>query len=224
MHRFFAAFSQDLPELLNTAAALHTTSSRAFAQGVSDYGPNLSNGGMDKATSNEWDAKLMRGFLLCRIGVLYGIAAAKFLRMRITTPFACIRIQCESLTLIKLMHESPELAQEWREIATDEQGAAFYRKYQSRVKEVLRSYSLAFSYDKASSLILHSRFPGITFGYQRLSPPDIDQLNDFFSLYAQEFNPDRPDPFLVYLIHMIIVQERIFSNLSNAALEIPDPL
>jgi hypothetical protein len=91
MRRVFAAFSQDLPELLNRAVTLYTTSARAFAQGVSHDVRNLPKSEVDEATSTEFEAKLMRGQLLCRIGVLYGIAAAEFLRMRITTPFACIR-------------------------------------------------------------------------------------------------------------------------------------
>jgi hypothetical protein len=90
--------------------------------------------------------------------------------------------------------------------------------------EVLRSYNLAFSYEKASSIVLHSRFPGITFGYRQLNPPNINQLHNFFALYAQEFNPQEPDPFLVYVIHTLAVQERVVSNLSDAAPGIQDPL
>jgi hypothetical protein len=114
MRRVFATFSQDLRELLNNAVTLYTTSAHAFTQGVSDYVRDLSQTGMDEVTSNELEAKLMRGLLLCRTGVLYGIAVAEFLHMRITTPFACIRLQCESLALIKLMHETPTVTLERR--------------------------------------------------------------------------------------------------------------
>jgi hypothetical protein len=128
IRKYFAHVSPTLPKLLNDIATLYKTCARVFSQELSRY----------CSTSQPEELKALalvtEGLLLGRIGVLYCMAAADFLRMRITAPFAKIRLQCESLALIKLMEQSPDIAQKWQEIRTEDDGKKFFNKYQGKIK------------------------------------------------------------------------------------------
>ena len=120
MRKVFDNYSKELPELLNTASELYGTCSRVFGQAISDETSGLQP---DSSIVENIQVKFYRGLLLARIGVLYGSAVADFLRMRLTMPLACVRLQCESIALIKLMSENILAAQKWmrfRQITMDE--------------------------------------------------------------------------------------------------------
>jgi hypothetical protein len=117
MDKVFTGYSHELPELLNTASELYQTCCRAFGQALSDESRGLVN-----------NAAVDRGLLLARIGILYATAVTDFLRMRLTMPLACVRLQCELLALIKLMFENASVAQQWMSILTDNDGRALFRQ------------------------------------------------------------------------------------------------
>jgi hypothetical protein len=123
MRKVFTDYSQELPELLNAASELYTTCSRAFGQALSDETRGLL---IDNSAVEKIQAKVQRGLLLARIGVLYSTAVTDFLRIRLTTPLACVRLQCESLALVKLMFENPSVAQQWMNIQKDKDGRTFF--------------------------------------------------------------------------------------------------
>jgi hypothetical protein len=139
--KFFADVSTDLPLIINEVSVLYTTCCRVFGQGVSEYAR------VGAPTEAELLAKTLHGLLLARISVLYAMAVADFLRMRVTTPLAHVRLQCDSLALIKSMEQDSSIAQQWKK----DDGKCFYQDYQARLKAVLRSYELASHYDRASS-------------------------------------------------------------------------
>jgi hypothetical protein len=123
MREVLAGVSADLPRLLNEASVLYTTCSRSFGQGGSEYLRAMIS---DRNAREELKASLIRGLLLNEIGGLYAMAVADFLRMRVTAPYAYVRLQCESLALMKLMRQNPGIAEEWVAIETDDQGKRFF--------------------------------------------------------------------------------------------------
>ena len=112
MHKLFADY-QDLPELLNEVSVLYTTCNRAFGQTLTHEINSLPDDiPFDSPVVAKVLAKRQRGLLFTRIGVLYGAAIADLLRMRLTAPLGYIRLQCESIALIKLMSENSSIAQQ----------------------------------------------------------------------------------------------------------------
>lgn len=220
MREVFTGYSQELPELLNTASVLYNTCCRAFGQTVSDEIGGLVDDSADEKTK----ANLQRGLLLARIGVLYSTAVTDFLRMRLTIPLACVRLQCESLALIKLMLENSSVAQQWMNIHTDEDGRVFFRQYQEGLKSILRSYFLAEVYDQTSGEALHSRFIGLARGYRTTNHNDGYRATQTHLITAQEFDAQEPDYFMVQVFHVLRVQAQIFASLKDAAPEINDPI
>src|SRR6266853_5692590 len=71
------------------------------------------------------------------IGVFYSAAVADLLRMRLTVPLGYLRLQCESIALLKLMSENSSVTQQWVSIQTDKDGKAFFQKYQGGVMTIL---------------------------------------------------------------------------------------
>ena len=126
MRQVFTDYSQELPELLNAASELYTTCSRAFGQALSAEINGLPrNTSPDSPLVEEVRGKWQRGLLLNRIGILYATAVVDLLRMRLTAPLGYVRLQCESIALVKLMSEDPSIAHQWVNIATDQEGRAF---------------------------------------------------------------------------------------------------
>lgn len=249
---FLSDFSPDTLEVLNQAAVLYDTACRAFSQGLYDHFRELETeiSALGLSTFDEFVEKLSgsvppgqeaqydratevlnryferegRRVLLARLGVLYGTAVADLLRMRITAPLGYVRIQCESLALMQLMHTTPAVAREWMEIKTEAQGKTFFRTHQSAVKKVLRSFNLEFAYNNASSIALHSRFAGVAFGTAVTSQVVDGKIIQEMKVKAQEFDSHNPDPFLLIVLHVLRVQGRILVRLAEMNREIDDPL
>jgi len=48
--------------------------------------------------------------------------------MRLTAPLGYMRLQCESIALLKLMSEDFSITQQWVNIQSDKDGKAFFQK------------------------------------------------------------------------------------------------
>jgi hypothetical protein len=113
MQKLFASY-QGLPELLNKVSVLYSTCSRAFGQTLSHEIKSLPRDTPpDRLVVAKLLAKRHRGLLFTRIGVLYGTAVADLLRMRLTAPLGYLRLQYESIALLKLMSENSSIIEEW---------------------------------------------------------------------------------------------------------------
>jgi hypothetical protein len=225
MQRLFASY-QGLPDLLNEASVLYTTCSRAFGQTLSHEINSLPrNTHPDKHVIAELLAKRHRALLFTRIGVLYGTAIADLLRMRLTAPLGYIRIQCESIALLKLMSEDPSIIQQWVNIQTDKEGRSFFQKHQKRLMTILGTYNLSDIYDQTSGSALHSRFIGVARGYKFARYEDGSHIIDSDKILVQEFDPEKPHYFMIVVIFTVLrAQTLIFANLHDAIPEINDPL
>jgi hypothetical protein len=210
MRTFFARY-QGLPELLNTVSLVYSTCTHACGLALSPESNTLPRDTPpDSRVVEEALVKRYRALLFARIGNLYNTAVADLLRMRLTAPLGYLRLQCESLALVKLMWTNAAAAQLW---AKD--GLAFYKKHQREVKAILGTYNLADTYDDTSDAALHSRLIGLAFGYTSII--DCDRI------LVQEFNPDEPHYFMIDVIYRVLpTQARIFANLPDAVPEIKD--
>lgn len=252
VRRFLSNDAPDSLEIMNQAAVNYTTATRAFGQGIEDPWTELSekmgalsvtdipqllvllDGPVPKGHSRlfaEASEALDRHFslenrsmLLARLGVLYGTAVADFMRMRVTAPLGYMRVQCESLALMKLMCDDPSIAREWRFIKSHADGRAFFGRHQGSVKATLRRFELEFAYNNASSTALHSRFAGMVLGLRTSTSAGGSRITQRIEVVAQELHPDNPDLFILMLFHCFRVQERILRHLSQACPEISDRL
>jgi hypothetical protein len=224
MQKFFAGF-QGLSELLNEASVLYQTCSRAFGQTLNDKLDSFPRTiRPDDSIVKTLLADRYRALLFARMGVFYSAAVADLLRMRLTVPLGYLRLQCESIALLKLMSEDPAVTQQWASIQSETDGIAFFRKHQPRVKEILKAYNLWDAYDHASGAALHSRFIGLAHGYRSRSYADGLRVIQEDRINLQEFNPESPHHFMGEVIIILRAQGLIFINLSDAIPEIADPL
>ena len=170
-------------------------------------------------------ADICRALLFARVGVLYSAAVADLLRMRLTVPLGYLRLQCESIALLKLMSEAPSITQQWKSIQTDDDGRAFFHRHQPRVKDILKTYDLSDIYEHASGAALHSRFIGLAQGYRSSSYQDAHRIVHMERINIQEFDPENPRHFMIEVIFYVLrAQGLIFANLQDAIPEITDPL
>ena len=250
--RLFFNFHSLLPDTLNTGAVLHDTCARAFSQGVKNPSlplelamqmvdvntldeclsrleapiPSGHEEQFKKARTelNKFYSLQNRAAIFSRVCVLYGFIVADFLRFRVTIPLGCLRLQCESVALMKLMQDDSAVARQWREIKTEKEGKIFYRVYQPKIKEILRSYDLSEAYDTFSRVAMHGSFTGLGYGLRLNTQREDNKVIATIGSTAQEFDPENPAPFLLMVLYALRVQERIFSNLQKAMPEIQDPL
>lgn len=140
MQKLFVSY-QGVPDLLNEASVSYTTCSRVFGQMLSHEINSLPRDTPpDSLIVAELLAKRHRALLFTRISILYITAVADLLRMRLIAPVGYIRLQCESIALLKLMSENSSITQQWVNIQTDQDGRAFFQKYQKRVMSILSAY------------------------------------------------------------------------------------
>jgi hypothetical protein len=225
MQRLFAGF-QGLSELLNEASVLYQTCSRAFGQALNDKLNSFPRDiRPDDAVVVALLADRYRALIFARIGVFYSAAVADLLRMRLTVPLGYLRLQCESMALLKLMSEDPAITQQWAGIQSDKEGRAFFQKYQKRVMAILNTYDLSNTYDHTSGAALHSRFIGLAQGYRSRSYQDGLRVIQEDRINLQEFDPENPHRFMIEVIFTVLrTQALIFANLRDAIPEINDPL
>jgi hypothetical protein len=211
MRRVFAGF-QGLSELLNEASVLYTTCTRALSQELYGDVHNLQNDPrQDAAVMAVLVSDRCRSLLFARVGVLYAAAVADLLRMRLTTPMGYLRLQCESIALLKLMKENPAITKQWMEIREDADGRRFFNKYQPRIRDILKAYELSDTYEHASSDAMHSRFIALAQGYRTRSFEDGTRVIQEDRINLQEFDPENPQHFMIGVVH-------------DAVPEINDPL
>lgn len=223
MRQILPRVSSDLPRLLNEPAVLYDICGRVFGQEVAPHDriviPDVTGGSGQVLPLN-----IIRGLLFSQIGILYLMAAADFLRMRVTAPLAYLRLQCESVALMKLMRQNPSIAGEWVAIQTDEQGRRFFSKYSKQVREVLKSYGLASHYDIASGSALHSRFIGLARRFSFSRREETVRTIPTYGTLVQEFDPKHPEYFLTEVFSILNAQAHIFANMQDLAPEIADPI
>ena len=242
---FLRAVSPSIPEAISEASSLFTTLNRVYAQSqqfadhfreVKDF---MKATGLDsdrelleraktdssaKRVYSRFQAREARALLLMRAGVLYDWAFTDFLRMRVTGPLAYLRVQVETIALIVLMTQDPDVAHEWFEIGSDEGGKKFFRNHQSRIIKQLRDAELLAIYELASAGAVHSRLAGLCRSASVVHETSQGERRTEYRVRHQEFDPADPVPFELTVVNALRVQERIFRQLVRSLDEIDDPI
>jgi len=120
----------------------------------------------DEATSakqelNQASADLICAMLLLRVwrGYLHGVA--DMLKNRINAGLGSLRVQAETLALIRLAHDEPEVAFEWIGAGLGQSGRTFYNRYHTKLVDLVRDFGLKKFHDIGSTVAMHSRPDGI---------------------------------------------------------------
>ena len=252
VRRVLYDYNPNTLDIINQISIMHAIACRSYAQGIRDYFDRLNQELKSFKVSSdlELEKKLIqltshnngtkfneafdvlykyyssenRGILLSSLGILYAMAIADLLRMRVTASFSYLRLQCESLALMKLMRDDPQIAYQWRKIDEDEEGIAFYRRYQRMIKSTLSSFDLKYTYEHTSGTAMHARFARISRGLQVNFSRDVDRITQEIRVLAQEFDPDEPGYFIVNVIFILQAQGRILLHLPVVCPEITDKI
>lgn len=165
-----------------------------------------------------------RGILLLDLRNLFSMEIADILRMRVTSSLFYLRLQCETLAFIKLMLDNPEISNEWRKCITEEDGIRFFRNTQSKIKSILKSFDLEFSYNFTSGAAVHTRFGRSVRGMEVETSRKTDKIIYNMKMAVQEFDGAAPEYFILNIIFLLQAQSRILFNLSVVCPEITDPI
>jgi len=241
--RLLVEISPEIPDAINLACSLYTTANRVYGQAIGDHFGEVER--LLDARGMQSDSELIpiaetdpevrnvlarfqsrdaRGLLLVRLGVLNSQLFADFLRLRLTSPFAYLRIQAESVALLQMMTRDPHVAVEWSDIRTNAQGVAFFNKSKREVRLILEQIGLLPVYEMASSFAVHSRFSGVAMASKFSHKSEDGSWERRLEVRAQEFDPDDPVPFLMSAVYGIKTQDLIFAALLEILPELDDPI
>jgi hypothetical protein len=121
--------------------------------------------GLAKESFHKAVSIIARAQLTLRLGRDFLFGITDLLRLRITPALGYLRLQAESMGILRLLYEHPEMGEEWLASADYDKGKAFFDKWNSRVVEKIRAYGLHRDYVRGSNVALHSRASGITMGF-----------------------------------------------------------
>ncbi|MFL6192592.1 MAG: hypothetical protein ACJ75H_00365 [Thermoanaerobaculia bacterium] len=105
-----------------------------------------------------------RLYLVMRLRRDYLFGLTDLLRLRRTASQGYLRLQAETVAVLAMSLDEPEVGQEWLETMEEDKGKAFYKKYHKRVVQKIKDLGLHFYYEQASQNALHSRVGGVASG------------------------------------------------------------
>lgn len=151
-----------------------------------------------------------RIYLLLRLGRDYLLGLGEILKLRITPAMGYLRVQAESLALLKLFANEPRIAQEWLDATSAQSGRQFYRNNHSKIVETVKALDLYEHYERGSWMALHSRVPGVSLGIIQGGKKTTGGEEDTIRLVYQETG-DHVALFLWFCIYMRFHQKAINS-------------
>jgi hypothetical protein len=153
-------------------------------------------------------------FLLLQRSYMWG--ATDLLRMRVTPAEGYCRFEAEAVGLMLLIREDPSVGDQWWRVASEEEGRAFFKVTQPKLKERLRGVNLASAYDHGSAAAQHVRVlsavSGLSFSetHARLNYQEVRE-DDHFNYYLA-------------VLSFLSVQVYVFRVLTDAFPEVTDPI
>jgi hypothetical protein len=133
-------------------------------------------------------------------------------------------VECEAVAFLRMMYERPEIAWQWFSLKDDDDGRAFFKKYQSDVRKTLRFYQLDDTYESASATAQHARFASLVRGLSFVSIEEEARRGVEIRMVIQEFDPDRLESYVLQAALTARVQERVFRALLDGMPEAHDPI
>ncbi len=170
------------------------------------------------------ESRAVRGIVYTQIARAYIWGFADIMRMRVTPAIGYQRLQAEGFGLLCVMRDSPRVALEWREIAADEAGKEFFRKYQRRIMDEIAKADLIFAYEQGSGVALHLRFAGAVYGLSFKTAHQLSRVAMTTELSCQELRAGAPHNFILQVLGVLQTQVRILAGLTRAFPEAMDAI
>jgi hypothetical protein len=120
--------------------------------------------------------------------------------LKLTAAAGYLRIEAETIALLLLFQEEPDLADRW--LDPKENMKKFFGETQGAVKEILETHKLTMAYEHGSAVAQHARFASAARG-----------LRQDGTVLDQEFDPKEPVSFHVGLAYFLRTQKRILELL-----------
>lgn len=244
--RLLSEVSPSILEAINDAVVLYATVNRNYGQSVEEIGhfdeihrllderglesdaeliPVANSDPEVKGVLDRFRDRDLRGAILVRIGVLSSQLFADLFRIRMTAPYAYLRVQVESVALLEIMTGDPSISVEWSDVGTDDRkGREFFNKYKSKVFANLERRGLKTVYDMASGIAVHSRFSGLALAATFAHRSENGRWERSTEVRPQEFDPDDPLPFLMFCVYALRTQLLILKALVEVVPELNDPI
>jgi len=214
-----AELDPELPAALGTAAEMFRTFSRCISGGGDRIQEEELREIIDSAVWNHVRPLVARLLVFLLLERQYMWAATDLLRGRLTPALGYKRLQAESLALLLLMRDDPEIAGRWLEIRTDDEGRAFYQTFRGRIRNVIDSLGLSMAYEMGSGVALHVRPSSAAHSLSFSPGPPLD-----IQLSYQEIRENDPFSYLLEVLHFLTTQRLVFEALATAFPEATDPI
>jgi hypothetical protein len=144
-------------------------------------------------------------FSLCWRQFRWG--ATDLRRLRVVAAYGYLRQQAESVALLQLFEEDPEIAAQWMSLDTSESGRQFFRATQSALKDRMRRLELDRPYEVGSSVALHVRYASSVRGRWN--------IRGYGGLKDQDVDPDDLYSYHLALTHFAQTEHTVLKALSG---------
>lgn len=163
-------------------------------------------------------AVLVRALLLLRMRRDYLIGVSDLLKNRINQGLGSLRIQSESLALLRLMYDEPRIAREWLDADIGQSGRDFHNSHHSTLVGFVKDWNLKHYHDIASTVALHSRISGLSGAAQAAGGLAVVKGGVELSLLTG----DTLDPaeFFLSVCYFLRFYDRAFSKIDNIVPEV----
>ena len=158
-----------------------------------------------------------RGIIFLLLQRQFMWAATDLLRVRLTPAIGYGRQEAESLGLLFLMRDDPNIADRWLKLVTDSDGKMFYREFQGRIAQEIERLGLSRTYEQGSGTSLHVRFASAVRGLSKGKPHEVGMV------YQEARDEDQFSYFLTVL-GFLHTQDIVFQALGDAFPEVSDPI
>ena len=102
--------------------------------------------------------------LSLRLGRDFLFGTTDLLRLRITPALGYLRLQSETIAILRLLYEKPQMSEEWLASAYPDGGKPFYDKWHREILKRIRDFGLHPDYLFGTNMALHSRASGLSMG------------------------------------------------------------
>jgi len=168
----------------------------------------------------------LRAYILIQIFRAYMWAVTDLLRLRITPAHGYLRLQIEGVALLGIMRNRPEVAWEWKDVGLGKEGTRFFRNYQTKIKEFVKSNDFEFAYNYASGTAQHIRFSSAIrrFSISKEQVPERGEVLEHYEVGFQEADLDNPAKLISDTLFFLWIQYLIFISLTKVLPELEDPI
>jgi hypothetical protein len=179
---------------------------------IGENHPNDKSQGAKEAIE-EAQTILVRTMLCMRLQRDFMFGLSNILQGKITPAIGYVRIQAETMGIMKLMINNTTLALDW--LNSSSANSTFYNDWHGKIKQAIKELNLNFDYNFASGHAIHSRVGGISkgilIGFKDKKPGEI-------VLSFREF--DSPKELFYWFAYFMRVHKKIIDNIKTAIPEL----